>query len=262
MGAVPVENERVLALFGLVTLRRMDDPEGMIFSRSFRSLTAVIVALAGVGIAAFFWDSFRSVEALFRESEELQNALARLRQEEVVAYLWLLDQPAPDQLEIAWLELPATGGPPAQFRTLRLEGKEAFLDALVIKMPGQLVADGDARALIFWRRAFGSAEAPEAGPMLDRIGSVPARYEGWLGNTLDARDTERFWEVLWNLAHEPDRLTNLGIEAVYGNAVSVAPRRGFFYTVRLSGTGGVSLHTAPMTEAPSFLPLEPTASVP
>lgn len=225
----------------------------MMAARFFRSTAAVAVALGGLGVVVFFWDSLRSVEALFRENEELQNALARLRHEEAVAYFWLLDEPAAGRLEVAWLELPAAGGPPAGFRTLTLRGQETFFDALLVKLPGQLVADGEGRALIIWRRAFGSGQAPESGPVFEIAGSVPERYEGWLEGALDPRDVARFWDAVWDLAHQPGRLERLGIEAVYANAVSVAPRRGWFYTVRLSGTGAVSVQAAPMSEAPAEL---------
>lgn len=212
--------------------------------------TAIVLALALSTLALVFWFSMGRIEALFEKNEALQRSLARLQEEEVVAYCWLLSEPAAGQMMLAWLDVPAEGSAPAQFRTLSLTGTEFYGEGLIVKFPGTVVADGRGRAMILWRRAFGSAQAPEAGVVLESPGSVPRRYRDWLEVELDRGTRERFWTAIWDLAHNPERLAALEIEAVYGNAVSIRPQLGSFYTVTLSAAGTLSLKARPMNEAP------------
>lgn len=213
------------------------------------SILAVALSL-GV-VAVVFWSGLGRVEALFRENEALQRSLARLQEEEVVAYCWLLQAPVADRLQLAWLDVPADGSEPVDFRTLELQGREFYGEGLIVKFPGALVADGEARAMLLWRRAFGSDQAPVEGPVLEEPGRAPKRYRQWLRGELKPASEERFWEALWDLAHDPERLSALGIEAVYGNAVSIQPRPGYFYTIKLSAAGTLSLRAQPMSEAPA-----------
>jgi len=226
------------ALFGLLRSRVFD--------------VFIVLGLAATG--GFFWSTVRSVEALFEKNEALQRSLARLQEEEVLAYTWLLDAPGTGQLRMVWLEVPAVGTDSPEFRVLELSGTEFYGEGLVVKFPGRLVADGEGRAMLLWRRAFGSAQAPVTGVELARPGAAPERYRDWLDVEVDQGSRERFWEALWGLAHDPEELSGLGIEAVYGNAVSVRPRPGFFYTIKLSATGGLSMTTRPMREAPAEWP--------
>jgi hypothetical protein len=216
-------------------------------------LTATLLAGALATVAVVFWSSMDRVEALFEKNEALQRSLARLQEEEVVAYCWVLGEAPPNQRQLAWLDVPARGGASAQFRTLSIEGSELYAEGLIVKFPGALVADGEARSMVLWRRAFGSGQAPEDGIVLEEPGTTPRRYQDWLDVEVDRGTRERFWGVLWDLAHNPERLARLRIEAIYGNAISMQPRRGYFYTIQLSATGALSLQTRPMSEAPAAL---------
>ena len=216
-------------------------------------LATMLVSVALIVVAAVVWDSTRSVEKLLTENRALHEALARLEEESIVAYGWLLAEPAPGERQMAWLEVPALGEHSARFRSLGLRGREVFFEALVIKVPPSMVADGTGRSLLLWRRAFGSAESADGGWTLSEPGTVPLRYAGLFDGLLPKVEEERFWSAMWDLAHDPEALAAVGIEAIYGNTVSVAPRAGAFYTLSFSATGGLSLATSPMAEAPGFL---------
>jgi hypothetical protein len=229
----------------------------MLFGKAFSGirLTVLVGSLAAAVVALVVWSGMGRMEALFTRNEALQRSLERLQEESVVAYGWLLDAPVGGTLRFAWLEVPETGAAEgaADFRILELRGREVYLEGLLVKFPGSLVADGRGRAMILWRRAFGSAEAPEAGVPLETPGEIPTRYRDWLEVEVDRGSRERFWNALWDLAHDPERLAAFEISAVYGNALALQPRPGHFYTVKLSATGGLGAETRPMREAPPLL---------
>lgn len=227
--------------------------------RGFR-LGTRLIALAGAGAlaaaAVFFWSGLRSVEALFTENHKLQEALARLQEESVVSYLWLVSRDVTEEgpeTTFVWME-PSAGDSfsGARVDTFTVSGETVYLDGFLVRFPGKLVADGRARALFLWRRAFGDDQAPNIGVSLDDGRGAPPRYEAIFSGALTPAQSQQFWDSLWNLAHEPRALESLGIEAISGQALAIRPRSNFLYTVRLSATG--TLTAQPTRLDPASLP--------
>lgn len=219
-------------------------------------LAGLAVVAALLATAGLFWSSLRSVESLFRENDRLQSALTRLQEETVVAYLWLVSRSSQSDgasTTFVWME-PSAGEPFAGARvdTFTVSGEIVYLDGFLVRFPGALVADGKARALFLWRRAFGDDQAPNDGVPLDDGRGAPPRYEALFSGALTAAESQRFWDSLWTLAHEPDSLENLGIDTISGQALAVQPRPNYLYTVRVSATGSVTAGISPLD--PAHLP--------
>lgn len=221
---------------------------------------ARLVALGGcAAIAAtgwFFWSGLQSVEALFKENDRLQQALSRLQEETVVAYVWLIARapgPAGTETSFVWME-PSAGEPfsGARVDTFTVTGDTVYLDGFLIRFPGSLVADGRARALFLWRRAFGDDQTPNAGVPLDQGRGAPPRYEALFSGALSSEESQRFWDALWQLAHDPHALSGLGIETISGQALAIRPRPDTLYAIKVSATGTVSAQ--PTRLDPAHLP--------
>lgn len=212
----------------------------------------LILALSTLLVGGLIWHGVNRVEALFHENVQLRESLDRLLTEDTLGHLYLQSRTKePDgtvTTRVTWFETAA----PDHARTARVEsftvkGETVYLDGFLIRFPPQMVADGKARALYFWRRAFGNAQTPDAGHPLDDGEGPPARYAPIFGETFSSSRGELFWASLWDLAHSPEALERYGIEAVFGNALVLQPRMGYLYTVKLSAGGALTVETAPLS---------------
>lgn len=221
--------------------------------RFWGRLVLLLVGGAVMVGAGLVWQSLRSVEALFSENRRLHESLARLQEESVLGHLWLVSRSGGAEMPrttFVWVEPGAAAdGEVARVETLTTTGKTVYLDGFAIRFPPAMVADGRARNLFFWRRAFGDGQAPNDGVLLDDGVGAPARYESLFGEAFSADEATRFWSALWELAHDSEALGDLGIHAIHGNAVSIEPRPEFLYTVRLSATGALSIEPVPLNPA-------------
>lgn len=205
-----------------------------------RATVLVAALIAAVG-GYFWWAGSKTIHDLVHENLALQRALANVQAEEVVAYLRILPPDPADgiaqphrRVEIA--EPVANGEWPAP-RTVVLFGDEIYLEAVVVKFDGELVADGRARALLYWRRAFGDAERPADGAQLSGDSPrAPARYAEAFAE-VPAHLRTRFWERLGEYVHANEANRREGIIAVYGSTVSIPPREGVLYEVVFSAQG-------------------------
>lgn len=201
-------------------------------------------------VAGLVWRSLNSVETLFTENKRLHESLARLQEEAIIGHLWLVSRSeGPDGVRttFVWMEPAATdANDVARVETLTVNGETVYLDGFAVRFPGELVADGKARNLFFWHRAFGDDQAPNAGVPLDDGSGAPARYAALFGEVFQPDESISFWNALWDLAHNSQALAELGIHALYGNAVSIQPRPRFLYTVKLSAAGALSIEPAPL----------------
>jgi hypothetical protein len=80
--------------------------------------------------------------------------------------------------------------------------------------------------------------APESGPAVNAQGMEPARYEQ-LCSKLSLSDRQLFWENIWGLANDPNRLASLGVRAIYGNVVYHRLEPGLIYVFKIDSTGSV-----------------------
>ena len=102
----------------------------------------------------------------------------------------------------------------------------------------QSVANGNEKALYLWRRVYSDKMRPEDGFAIEIEGDEPKRYAD-ICSKLDVKDKTLFWEEIWKLADDKERLAEHGITAIYGNVVYRKVRPGLVYVFKISSTGNL-----------------------
>lgn len=215
----------------------------------------VLLALSAVAIVwgLAVWQFSQSFGEMLRDNERLRQAISRLTSESDIGRLRVIDQQLSDGQLYTTLEFQpgsVDAMPPAAIQQLTLPGDEIHFDALVVTFDPQLVADGKGRAMYLWRRVYSDEMAPRDGLPLYLEDQIPPLYRelfaprSWLDRLLLREDEEpRFWQAVWQLARDPDRLSQWGIRAVQGNAVYARLRTGDQFRFRFTATGQILLES-------------------
>jgi uncharacterized coiled-coil protein SlyX len=187
------------------------------------------------------------VAELRAEVQRLQAALRLLKVDHRLARLTVLDQraaadrPGGVQTEVAFQELAADDMPLGPERRFTLDGKVAYVDALVIKFDDRFVEEGDAlrgTSLCLFRRLFGEYQFPSEGFPLDTTGQRPLPYAS---DDADPGFESRLWSRFWDYAHDPDAVAAAGVRALHGEAPYMELRPGRSYRVDLRASGGLTV---------------------
>ena len=56
---------------------------------------------------------------------------------------------------------------------------------------------------------------------------------------LPIKERALFWSSIWELANNPEKLKEYGIDAIYGNVVYSRVQEGLIYVFKISPTGQV-----------------------
>lgn len=188
----------------------------------------------------------RQIVELKAEIQRLQNALRLLKVDHRLARLTVLDQAAaPDrpggvQTKVEFQELDDQDQPLGSPREFTLDGKVAYVDALVIKFDDSYVEQGDVlrgTSLCLFRRIFGEYQQPSEGFPLDTAGQRPLPYA--VGD--DPGFESRMWARFWEYAHDPDAVAAAGVRALHGEAPYMELREGRSYRVELRASGGLAI---------------------
>ena len=99
-----------------------------------------------------------------------------------------------------------------------------------------MVMDGKKKALYLWRRIYSDAMSPEQAFTIEEPGAEPERYKEML-TLLAKKERNLFWSNIWDLANDPDKLKNHGIEAIYGNVVYSRLQPGLIYVFKITPAG-------------------------
>jgi len=197
--------------------------------------------------SAWRWTA-RSFHELLSENRELRRAIANLTAEDQMGYAKVLRQEKRDGRLWTRLLFVETDRADPSKRILEkeydIEGDVVYFDALIVKFGNRVVMDGRERALYLWRRVYGEKMRPENGFPIESKGQEPRRYADLFAK-LPLRDRKTFWSEIWALADDPDRLRDLGITAVYGNAVYRKVRPGVIYVFKITHTGAMYPITVP-----------------
>ncbi len=209
-------------------------------------LPLYLLSLAAVGLVVYvgaltFKDKL-TIQKLVTENKQLQQAITNLTTENQIGYAKVIDQQIRDGRMQTTLKFVETAFDKPTEKILEkkftIEGDIIHFDALIVKFDEQLVLDGKARALYLWRRVYGEKMAPQDGFAIEQAGAEPARYKGLL-KALPIDQRQLFWEEIWDLANNPDKLKPIGITAVYGNAVYTRLRPGLIYVFKINASGQV-----------------------
>lgn len=211
-------------------------------------LLALAVIAAVVAVATAWRTTALTFRQLLTENKQLREAIANLTHEDQIGYAKVLRQETRDGRLRTTLRFVETDRNDKTRPVLQVEyeveGDVVYFDALIVKFSDRLVQDGRERALYLWRRIYGEKMRPEDGHPIEAPGQEPRRYADLFAK-LPLKHRTLFWSEIWDLADDPDRLRDLGITAIYGNAVYRKVRPGLIYVFKISNTGAMYPETVP-----------------
>ena len=190
------------------------------------------------------------LDRALKENKALKTAISNLTATETVAYVDVEKRVEDEEGGYVALIFSETerGNPNKVIREERITapGELTYFDALVVTFDDKLVKDGERKALYLWKRIFGEQQAPEDGYRLDE--TLPKAYEEiskacegtFLGFTV-ADHAEEFWNAIWDLANEPDKMKDLGIHSLQGKASSMKLEQGKRYKLTIGNRGRVDI---------------------
>jgi len=205
----------------------------------------VLYGIAGLVLVTFLvWGyvAFRGVRTigdLLQKNEKLKDAILELTSEKDIGYAKVLGRKIIDGKmvqEIRFVE-PAWSGS-ERVRDFDIPGEVIYFDAMVVKFESELVLDGKERALYVWRRIYSESLAPEKGYSLEVPGEEPGRYRDWL-TRLPLKERQLFWSEIWDLSNNPNRLEEIGVRAVFGNAIYQRMEPGYIYRFKVNSSGQI-----------------------
>lgn len=222
---------------------------------------ASAVLAAVLGTAYYGFQTVKDITQLLKENQELKASISRLTSEQEIgiAQVTAQERSPEGQLRttVRFVELPLNAGRIDTAYTFT--GDVLYFEALVVKFEEPLVAKGEERSLYVWRRLYGEKIAPAEGHILQPERTEPARYEATFAR-LKLADRTTFWNAIWDLAHDTQRLRNLGVRAISGKAPSYQMRPGYRYRLKISATGELNIEAeADPLAKPVPAPAQPAA---
>jgi hypothetical protein len=224
-----------------------------VLPRRLSTWIALVFLLIGLGAGGtFFYFAFRTtgktIYDLLTENRKLRTAITNLTQERRIGYAKVLSQETREGRLFTEVLFVVTD-PEDQTKRIfqcqyEIEGDVVFFDALIVKFSPELVMDGKEKALYLWRRVYGEKMTPEEGYPIEIRGEEPTRYAEVFSD-LRVDDREVFWNEVWELADDPDRLASAGVQAIYGTAVYKKLRPGLIYIFNIDANGTFYPETVP-----------------
>jgi hypothetical protein len=205
-------------------------------------LAVTAIATAGI-LALTFYHSTASIHELLTENRQLNQAVSNLTQEEQIGYAILQSQSnnALGELESQVRFVQTAADDPKEVvseQLFTISGDIIHFDALIVKFTNEYVTDGSERALYLWRRIYGESTTPANGEPIEIPGTAPERYY-MITKSLHIKNRDIFWEAIWDLANNTDRLRDYGVQAVFGNAIYTRMQIGKVYLFKISATGQI-----------------------
>jgi len=202
---------------------------------------AAIVTAAILGAAFYF--STSSIHSLLTENHKLNKAISNLTNEEQIGFVTLKSRNRNEQGQVESLIrfVQTAPGKPDEIVSEELfviSGEVIHFDALIVKFSDEYVKDGKGRALYLWRRIYGESDAPADGQLIQSRGQAPERYNA-ITQSLRLKDQAVFWDAVWNLASDPQQLSEYGVTAVFGNAIYSKIEPDKVYLFKISPTGQI-----------------------
>lgn len=208
-----------------------------------------IGTLAVLGIFAYAGlYASRTIYELLGENKELREAITNLTHEDQIGYAKVISQEEREgRLFTKLLFVETARGDMTQRileKEFEIEGDVVHFDAIIVKFGQEVVMDGEEKSLYLWRRVYGEKMNPEAGFPIEEEGTPPARYED-LSSKLSLEDRQMFWDEIWALSDDPERLREADVRAIYGNVVYKRLKPGLIYVFKIDASGGVFPEVVP-----------------
>ena len=202
---------------------------------------AAILTAATLGVS--FYLSSSTIHSLLTENHELNKAIKNLTAEEQIGYATLQSQQHDEngELQSTIRFVQTAASKPKEIvseQQFTISGNIIHFDALIVKFTNEFVKDGKARSLYLWRRVYGEGNSPSSGELIEVPGNAPERYYS-ITKSLKMKDSDIFWEAIWDLANDPEQLSQYGITAVYGNAIYSRLQKDQITLFKISPTGQI-----------------------
>lgn len=206
-----------------------------------------IFLIAVLAVPAFYFGrgyffGARTISQLLTENKELKRAVTSLTAEDQIGYAKVISQSTEQGQLFTTIKFVETARDNKLEKIIEkeytVEGDIVHFDALIVKFPEKMVLDGKAKSLYLWRRIYGEKMSPKDGFVIEQQGGEPVRYRDIFAK-LRVKERKLFWENIWSLANDNERLREYGIIAIYGNVVYTRLRPGLIYVFKISATGQV-----------------------
>lgn len=191
----------------------------------------------------------RELQKQRERNQKLQLIVERLGSERRVGDIIVTDQASTGdgvRTTLLFVEYCKDGSPlPA--RKFMIEGKQAHIDAMVIKFDGRFVQENDplrGHSIALFTRLYGEHQSPAAGFAIDAPGDVPEVYRN--ANADVARFEKALWANFWKLADDPAYRTSMGVRVAQGEGVWRTFEPGWLYTLTLESNGGINITPEPL----------------
>lgn len=215
-------------------------------SRSGRVIVNLVILAAittGAILGVAFYFSSSSIHSLLTENHKLNKAIRNLTKEEQIGFATLKSRStnALGQVESLIRFVQTAQGKPDEIISEELfviKGEVIHFDALIVKFSDDYVKDGKGRALYLWRRIYGESNAPIDGELIQAPGQAPERYSA-ITQSLRLKNQPVFWDAIWDLANDPERLSKYGVTAVFGNAIYMKMEPNKVYIFKISPIGQI-----------------------
>ena len=223
---------------------------------------AIIVIIASISIilvvslAYYAYKPLKTIADLLAENNKLKQAITSLTEENQIGYAKVTRQENKNGKLFTTLKFIETAPADKTNKILEKEytvqGDVVFFDALIVKFNDQMVMDGKQKAFYLWRRVYGENTPPNQGVIIENENGEPARYKGLVEDSsiIDRilglpSDKTIFWNAIWELSNDPEKLQKYGIKATYGNVVYNKLRPGLVYVFKITNTGHLYPETVP-----------------
>lgn len=224
----------------------------MVRRRSIIKSLAVLFIVISLGVGAYLgrglYGPAITIHELLTQNKDLKQAITTLTTEDQIGYAKVIEQQQTDGGLMTKLLFVETARDDKTRKILEkeytIQGDVIHFDALIVKFNDQIVMNGKSKAIFLWRRVYGESMAPQDGLPIEEPGSEPKRYKD-LFSSLSMKHQSMFWSNIWDLANDPEKLKNHGIEAIYGNAIYSKLRPGLIYVFKIGPTGQVYPEVVP-----------------
>jgi len=208
----------------------------------FGSLVVVAFLVPAFYFGRGYFYRSKTIGQLLTENKELKRAVTSLTAEDQIGYAKVVSQENKGGELFTTIKFVETARD-NKLKTIvekeyTVQGDMVHFDALIVKFTGEMVLDGKAKSLYLWRRIYGEKTAPEDGFAIEEQGGEPERY-GEMLSKLHIKERELFWENIWSLANDSERLEGYGVTAIYGNVIYSRVKPGLIYVFKINSAGQV-----------------------
>ena len=184
-----------------------------------------------------------------RKTEALKQVVAHLQSSTRVADIIVTEQGEVDgvlKTTLLFVEY-AKDGSPLPAKRFTIEGKQAHVDAMVVKFDGQYVADRDplrGQSIALFTRLFGDKQTPEQAHRIDDPAQIPAVYRG--ADPQVGEFEQELWRDFWRLADDESYRKTMGVRVAQGEGLWRPFEPGKLYTITLDNGGGLNISSEPL----------------